>query len=286
MWRTSEADGMITGKTTIVAHIGFPTDNFKAPMIYNPYFETTGTDCVVIPMSCPAGDFANLFHPLFGLDNLAGAIITMPHKVAVVAMLDHVTEAVRICGACNAVRREPDGGLHGTIFDGEGFVRGMERKGRSAQGTSAIIAGSGGVGSAIAASLAAAGASQLALYDKDFNASDNLARRLKKFYPTLKIDTGSRDPSGFDIVVNATPLGMQDDDPLPFDPSRISSSAYVGEVVMRRHETRFVEQALNRGCEIQVGVDMLFEQIPAYLEFFGFPAATPDELRKIARISY
>jgi shikimate dehydrogenase len=109
-----------------------------------------------------------------------------------------------------------------------------------------------------------------------------LADRLRQHYPDLKVVVGSNDPAGWDVVVNTTPLGMKDGDPLPMDVARIAPSTFVGEVVMKDEVTPFLAAAQARGCETQVGVDMLFEQIPAYLEFFGFPTATPDELRAVA----
>lgn len=110
--------------------------------------------------------------------------------------------------------------------------------------------------------------------------------RLREHYPELQVRTGSNDPAGYDIVVNATPLGMKDSDPLPVDVARIEPGAFVGEVVMKQEVTPFLRTAQERGCPAQVGTDMLFEQIPAYLEFFGFPTTTPDELRAVARIRY
>jgi shikimate dehydrogenase len=87
------------------------------------------------------------------------------------------------------------------------------------------------------------------------------------------------------VVVNATPLGMNPGEPLPVDIDRIQPGAFVGEVVMAQKITPFLEAAAARGCPIQVGSDMLFEQIPAYLSFFGFGTATPEELRDVAHIS-
>jgi shikimate dehydrogenase len=111
-----------------------------------------------------------------------------------------------------------------------------------------------------------------------------LAKRLQDNYPGIKVSVGSNDPSDRDIVVNATPLGMKEGDPLPLDVSRIDPATFVGEVVMRDEITPFLAAVRSRGCSYQVGTDMLFEQIPAYLEFFGFPTATAEELRKVARI--
>jgi shikimate dehydrogenase len=113
---------------------------------------------------------------------------------------------------------------------------------------------------------------------------NDLAERLRTHYPKLQVVTGETDPEGYDIVVNATPLGMHDDDLLPFDVQRIRSSAFVGEVVLKQDITPFLAAVRARGCEFQIGVDMLFEQIPAYLEFFGFPTTTADHLRSIARV--
>ena len=124
------------------------------------------------------------------------------------------------------------------------------------------------------------------LFDSNAAAATSLRERLLAHYPALRVETGSNDPAGFELVVNATPLGMRDGDPLPFDPSRIASSALVGDVVMQSTMTPFLCAARGRGCETQPGIDMLFEMIPAYLEFFGFGTTTPDELRAVAQISY
>ena len=277
---------MITGKTTLIAHLGYPTEAFKAPMIYNPWFEKAGIDAVVVPMGVKAEDFASFLPRVFRLSNIRGALVTMPHKVATVDLLDEVTPTVRVAGSCNAVLRRPDGSLLGDMFDGEGFARGVLRKGRRLEGASALVVGSGGVGCAIAASLAAARISRIGLFDVSAASADALGRRLSDNYPKLEIRTGSADPAGYDIVVNATPLGMKEGDPLPVDISRISPTTFVGEVVMKSEYTPLLKAARAKGCPVQIGTDMLFEQIPAYLEFFGFGTATPEELRAVARISY
>jgi shikimate dehydrogenase len=105
-------------------------------------------------------------------------------------------------------------------------------------------------------------------------------------YPALDVRLASRDPAGYDLVVNGTPLGMKAGDPLPVDVSRLEARTFVGEVVMKAEITPLLEAARARGCRYQVGTDMLFEMIPPYLEFFGFGTATPDELRAVAKVSY
>jgi len=277
---------MIDGKTKVIAHLGYPTESFKAPMIYNPYFAKHGINAIVVPMGCKPEDFPEFFKFLFRLSNIHGALITMPHKVPTVALLDAVSVSVKVAGACNAVRVDPGGKLVGDMFDGEGFVRGVLRKGRKLASARVLVSGNGGVGSAIAASFAKAGVAELALFDAYAPAMNGLAERLGLNYPKLRVTLGSNDPAGCDVVVNATPLGMKSDDPLPMDVTRIAPSAFVGEVVMKSEMTPFLAAARERGCQYQIGTDMLFEQIPAYLEFFGFRTTTPEELRSVARISY
>ena len=264
---------MINGNTMLLAHIGYPTHAFKSPMIYNPWFESVGVNAVVVPMACRAEHYENFLKSVFSLDNVCGALITMPHKVATVSLLDSVSATVQVSGACNAVRRGADGKLQGDMFDGEGFVRGALRKGCVLEGARALIVGSGGVGSAIAASLAGAGVAAISLYDARAGSAETLADRLRSHYPSMRVDTGSNDPDGFDIVINATPLGMDKGDALPVDASRVASHAFVGEVVMRTEMTAFLNAVAERGCRFLVGTDMLFEQIPAYLDFFGLPTA-------------
>jgi len=275
---------MITGTTALLAHIGWPTHAFKAPMIYNPYFERACIDAVVVPMGCREDNYPAFLRAVFTLENIRGALITMPHKASTVGLLDVRSAAVEIAGACNAVRRDREGRLVGDLFDGEGFVRGLRRKGCVVSGASVLVVGAGGVGSAIAASLAAAGARSIALFDVNAERADALEARLRLHYTSLELRTGSRDPAGLDIVVNATPLGMSDGDAMPLDVTRIASTTFVGEVVMRSEMTPFLKAAAERGCRFQVGTDMLFEQIPAYLEFFGFASTTPDALRSLARL--
>ena len=276
----------INGHTQLIAHIGFPTHTFKSPMIYNPYFASTGINAVVVPMGCQTSDYPVFLKSVFSLTNICGALITMPHKVVTVGMLDEVTATVRVAGACNAVKKLADGRLVGDMFDGAGFVRGVQRKGFDLTGKRVLVVGSGGVGCAIAASLAGAGIAAISLFDVNTASAEALGQRLKQNYPQIDVRTGSNDPADHDLVVNATPMGMNEGDALPMDVSRISPDAFVGEVVMKTEMTAFLQAAKNRGCRVQVGSDMLFEQIPAYLEYFDLPTTTADVLRDVAQLSY
>jgi shikimate dehydrogenase len=171
------------------------------------------------------------------------------------------------------------------MFDGAGFVRGVQRKGFDLKSKRVLVVGTGGVGSAIAASLAAENIAAISLFDVNKASCEGLALRLQSEYPQIKVEVGSCDPDGHNLVVNATPMGMNEGDPLPMDVSRIAPDTFVGEVVMRQEMTAFLQAANQRGCQVQVGSDMLFEQIPAYLEFFGFKTTTAEVLRSVARMA-
>jgi shikimate dehydrogenase len=165
---------MISGKTTLIAHIGYPTFAFKSPMIYNPWFEKNDIDVVVVPMGVKPEEYREFFPLLFKMSNIHGALITMPHKVTTMELVDELTPTAVVAGAANAVLVREDGSLLGDQFDGEGFVRGVLRKGFDLAGKRALVVGNGGVGSPIAASLAAAGVGAMGLFDPNDAASEAL----------------------------------------------------------------------------------------------------------------
>src|SRR3954464_2627474 len=205
-------DRMISGRTKIIAHLGYPTQSFTAPMIYNPWFEAHGIDAVVVPMGVKAEDYASFLRPLFRLSNIRGALVTMPHKVTTAGLLDEVSVAVEIAGSCNAILRRPDGSLHGDMFDGGGFTRAAKAKGFDFAGADCLVVGAGGVGSAIAAAIAAEMSDRvpgsITLFDIRMAPAEALMARLNRHYPDLSVRVGDNDPAGYRLVVNATPLGM------------------------------------------------------------------------------
>jgi shikimate dehydrogenase len=200
---------MIDGDTILIAHLGYPPATFKAPMIYNPYFQKAGINAVVMTMGVKSEDYAAALRPLFKLTNIRGALVTMPHKIATVRLLNEVTTAVRVSGSCNAILKRPDGSLLGDMFDGEGFVRAARGKGFIPTGKNILVVGSGGVGSAIAASFAAAQASSITVFDAHTESMMGLAERLRMHYPEIAVQTGTNDPAGYSLIVKCDPFGHE-----------------------------------------------------------------------------
>ncbi len=273
---------LLDGTSRLILHLGYPTESFRAPLIYNPYFASIGLKMAVIPMGLKAEDFDSVFPRPFRITNAHGALITMPHKIRVRDFLAEVSPAVEIAGSCNAVLCRADGSLVGDMFDGEGFVLAMKEKGEVIAGRRVLILGAGGVGSAIAAAFAAHGVAMIRLFDANPAMAGALAERITRHYPSVQIETGRSGAEGCDIVVNATPLGMSAGDPMPIAVESLPAHAFVGDVVMKGGKTAFLKAAEARGHRIQLGIDMLYAQIPAYLAFFGLPVTDSETLRRIS----
>ena len=271
---------VIRGTTRLFPIFGFPAAQVKAPALINPLFARNGIDAAVVPIEVAPADYPALLQALLQARNVPGALVTIPHKATTVALLDACSPAVRIAGACNAIVRRADGSLYGDLFDGVGFVRAAERRGFIVAGTRCLVVGAGGAGAAIGAALAAAGARAIRLHDTRVAHAIALAAQLQGHFPAAAIDAGDAALAGFDLVVNATPLGMEPGDPLPVDASQLSPAMTVGEIVMKQEITPLLAAARARGCRTVTGREMLQEQLPLYLEFFGLPQGSHDDPRQ------
>ena len=270
------AAAFIRGTTLLYPVLGSPIAQVKAPMLYNALFASTGLDAAVVPIEIAPDDYPIVLKALFRAKNVPGAFVTIPHKAATVALLDDFSDAVRIAGACNAVVRRDDGTLYGELFDGIGFVRAVERHDFRVAGARCLVVGAGGAGAAIAAALADAGAAAIRLHDTRSDHAARLAAQLASHFPRTVVDAGPATLAGFDLIVNATPLGMEADDPLPIDVGQITPSMVIAEIVMKREITPMLAAARARGCRVVLGREMLAEQMPLYLDFFGLPPAPVD----------
>jgi len=264
-----EITAVIRGTTQLFPVVGSPVAQVKAPMLYNALFTKHGMDAAVVPMEIAPEVYNQVFPALFKIANIPGAMVTIPHKTATVALLDDCSKAVRIAGACNAVVRRSDGTLYGELFDGIGFVHAVERHEFSVKGTRCLVVGTGGAGAAIAAALVATGANTIRLHDVRPGQAEAVAHHIRTFYPDADIDVGQPTLAGFGLIVNATPLGMDIDDPLPIDVTQIEPHMVIAEIVMKREITPMLSAALARGCRIVLGREMLQEQLALYLDFFG-----------------
>jgi shikimate dehydrogenase len=242
---------------------------------------------VLVPAQVAASDLAGFVRHAFTARNIDGLWLAIPHKAPMVEVLDECDRAGRIAGAVNAARRRPDGRIEGALFDGVGFVKALDHFGIAARGRNALVVGVGGGGVAIATALAARGVNRLDLFDSLPGRAAAVAQRL---HVEFGIDARARndaDPVGFDLVVNASPLGLQLDDPPPFDAARLHAGAAVVDIVMKNQPTALLRACQARGITAHPGFEMLVQQVPEYLSFFGYDniarAVTADasELRAL-----
>jgi len=243
----------ITGTTRLFGILGDPVAPLRSPALFNAAFARLGRDAVFIPLQVPAGELPAAWEGLTRLRNLEGLVITMPHKEAVIPLLQALGPTATLTGTVNTVRRRAEGGWEGEMFDGEGFRDGLERSGHAPRGASILQVGCGAAGRAIAFALARAGAARLTLRDADPERAQQLAARLAEGWPGLEVSTTATGPEGHDIVVNATPMGLRPEDPLPLDPAALSPRQVVADVIPNPEVTPLVTAARQIGCATVTG---------------------------------
>lgn len=261
----------ITGKTRLYGIVADPITHVKAPELLNPRFAAAGHDGVLVAFHVRAADLATLVAGLRRLPNLGGFSVTVPHKEAMAALCDTLTEAARLAAAVNVVRRDPDGTLHGAMFDGEGFCAGLLAAGHPVAGSRVFIAGAGGAAAGIGFALAAHGAAAIGLFNRTAARAEALAARIRTAYPACDARAAGADPAGWDMVVNATSLGLAETDPLPLPAERLSPAQLVVEIIMQPAETALLRAAKARGCRTHPGRPMLDEQIRLIGQWMGAP---------------
>lgn len=260
----------ITGTTRVFLILGDPVAQVRAPEVFNHIFRKHGADAVLVPAQVPPAQFAEFARTVLKARNIDGLWLAIPHKTAMVGLLDRCDTLGRIAGAVNAARRNPDGSLEGGAFDGIGFVKALDHFRIGQAGRSALVVGVGGGGVAIAASLAQRGVARLALFDAAPGRAAEVAARIRASFP-IEVETpAGSDPAGFDLVVNASPLGLQPGDPLPFDVARLDRGTAVVDILMKNQPTPLLRACHARGIVAHPGFEMLVQQMPEYLSFFGF----------------
>jgi len=222
-------------------------------------------DAIMIPLQVKPADIDDFFRLAKKLPNLDGIIITVPHKPVAFRHCDATSERSKVLEVCNVMRRGADGRWVGDMTDGGGFISALKRHGFDAKGMRALQVGAGGAGSAIALALTMEGA-RVTLADLDTDKRDALIARLGRHGHTVAA-ADKVDPSGFNLVVNATPAGMKAGDPLPVDPSRIAGSAFVADVITMPVITPLLQAAQAKGCGTSTGVDMFNAQVDFITEF-------------------
>lgn len=259
----------IKGTTRLYGLVGDPLTTAKSPELLNRLFIEQGADAVCVPFQVGADGLSAFVTGARVMKNLAGVLVTMPHKQRMMAFVDDLHSTARQVGALNVIRCDEDGRWVGAVFDGLGCVLGMQWEGNHPANKSVLLIGAGGAGRAIAFAVGSAGARSLAIFDVDEGRAKDLAESVAAA-TGCRTRAGSADPRGHEVVINATPLGMKPDDPIPVDVNRLAPGSIVVDIVNSPDPTPLCRAARARGCRTQSGHPMHEGQAVHALRFLGF----------------
>lgn len=265
----------VGGTTRLYGLIGDPLHAARSPRLFNELFAERRLDAVCIPFNVKAGDLRQFVTGARTLRNLAALLVTMPHKEAMRELVDALDPTSQQAKVINIIRCDADRVWTGATFDGLGCVLGMEWEGNNPQGRSVLLVGAGGAGRAIAFALAKAKVRELTIYDMNERAGRALVEALAT-ETACDVRFGAPDPAGYDIVINATALGMQAGDPLPIDIDRLEPRTAVVDVVLRSAPTPLCAAARARGCATQDGRAMHEGQAVFAARFLGIDYWPPE----------
>jgi shikimate dehydrogenase len=258
----------VSGRTRIYGFFADPVEHLQAPTALNTLLAQRGIDAVVVPLHVTADHLATTVAGMRHLRNFAGYCVTIPHKGMAAQLCDALMPNAQACGVVNTIRVGPDGRWIGETFDGVGMVKALQTQRTLDAHTRVLLVGAGGTGRAIAVALALAGVGSLVIVNRTRTKAENLAETVRRTVPTCVVAAGSTvDPAAFDIVINATSLGLNGHGPLPLEVSRVSEMALVAEVVMVPDTTPLLHAAQMRGLRIVRGREMLTQQIGASMDF-------------------
>jgi shikimate dehydrogenase len=247
----------ITGATKIIALLADPVGHVRAQLTFNSLFVEKDVDAILVPFNVAGDDLLAAFELAKRATNVAGLLLTIPHKVAMAELCDELGPHAQLVGAVNAVRFEGDRAI-GEIYDGIGLVSAAHSRGITFAGRRVLIVGTGGAGTAVAAAIASEQPSMLTLSNRTESKAVDVAERLSSICPT---DIGAPEGRQHDVVVNCTSVGMRDDDPLPIDLDEMAPSAAVIDIIANPEWTAVRRRAADAGHSTMGGVPMIEHQI-------------------------
>jgi len=245
-----------SGATRVLFIVGDPIAQVQSPAGMTRSLQAQGRNTVVVPAHVAPADLAQWLAAVQTMRNVDGVVITVPHKISMAGHCSSLTPRAQSIGAVNVMRRAEDGrGWHGDMVDGVGYVVGLQQLGCNPQGKRALLVGAGGAGSAIAHALVDAQVAALAVHDADAARRATLLDKLRN-YGCANAETGSDNPQGFDLVINATPMGMKAGDALPVQADKLAASTFVGDVITAPPVSPLLQAARAKGCQTMTGLDM------------------------------
>lgn len=266
---------MISGRTSVTGIIGWPVDHSLSPIMHNAAYDALSLDYCYVPFPVRPENLADAANAIRAL-SIKGINVTIPHKERILAYLDEIdTDATRIGAVNTIVNRE--GRLVGFNTDGKGFLQSLGERDIDPSGKDILIIGAGGAARAVGFALVVA-ANSVSFTGRTRERVDRLVSDLRNLKSAVFTHDETRDLSSYQIIINATPLGLRPDDPLPLDPSALSAGQIVCDLIYRR--TRLIEEAAERGCVVLDGLGMLLWQGVFAFELWTGVKPDPDVMRR------
>jgi shikimate dehydrogenase len=263
----------VTGRSRLCFVIGDPILQVRTPQALNALASARAIDALVLPLHVATPQFASVLGACRAMQNLNGLVVTLPHKVAAATLCDELTPRAELAGAVNVISRDADQRLKGDLVDGVGFVDALARAGVRTRDASVYLAGAGGVARAIAFALAEKGIARIGIANRGKDRAVDLIARLRRAFPDLEAHQAGREVTGFDLVINATSLGLRPQDDLPLEAASLAPTMFVADVVMQPPITRLLRIAAEIGCRTLAGQAMLDAQLELIAERLGLTAA-------------
>ncbi|MBL4598138.1 MAG: shikimate dehydrogenase [Rhizobiaceae bacterium] len=252
---------MISGTTKIAVLLSHPSTHLQTPPRFNERCVERGIDMVLVPWDVAPADLTDAWQGLRQIQNLAGVVVTIPHKETVAGLCDTLATEAAAMGVCNVARRFPGGKFLGEMYDGRGFVAGLLKSGHRLKDKTVLLLGAGGAATGIAHALAQAGVSELRIANRTRAKAVILVAAVAARFPALTVTASDPDVAGVDVIINGTSVGMHAADPLPVDLSNMAKGTVVAEVIMSPDVTTLLSTAQERGAKIHKGVHMVDAQI-------------------------
>ncbi|MDR3264802.1 MAG: shikimate dehydrogenase [Synergistaceae bacterium] len=271
------------------AVIGDPIGHSLSPVIHEAVFGDLGVDAPCAAARVPRGKLAGYAERARGSEML-GFNVTIPHKSAIIPLLDEVDEEAGLCGAVNTVVVR-EGRLHGHNTDMGGLLESLRRRGREWRGRSVVILGAGGAARGVALKAAMEGAARITVLSRRAERAEEIASGVGRAvsceigFGAMSRETMREAARGADILVNATPLGMSgtgEDFPSLDFLRELPKGSFVSDLVYSPPLTSLLRRARELGIEGQNGLDMLICQAILADELFLGRRLDRNALHEIA----
>lgn len=270
----------VDGHTRLYGILGHPIEQVRSPETVTYELRQRGINAILLPIHIRPEDFDDALPGLLKLANLDGLVVTIPHKGSIIRHLHRIGPLAQISGSASVIGRSSDGKWVGEMFDGNGCVNAILRRGVELKGKRVLLLGAGGAGTGIAGALARLGVAHLAISDPDDSRRRNLIDRVGAACPDVELSSDVPDLQDIDVLINASPIGMLDETKMPIEVERIPSHVTVMDCIMDPDRTRLLSVAEASGCLTVYGREMLDAQIAAACDFLLQARTLPaDEIR-------